>query len=218
MLSAACDASILVPRRHPGNWVCGAARVLAGAILAGWAGKYIAEVIVGWSLGYSLPLQLTDAVSVTAILALLTRRQLFIDLLYFWAFSASLQAALTPRPRAGPILPERPLLHLFHPPRRRDRGGVPARVRLPAVPAARRDLAGLRPHALLGRPGRPRRRDHRRQLHIPAQQAGTPLAAERDGSVAVVHRRGTGLGLLMFLALRALLDAARRLDVGYRRS
>jgi uncharacterized membrane protein YwaF len=75
-------------------------------ILAGWAGEYIAEVIVGtWSLGYSLPLQLTDAVSVTVILALLTRRQLFIDLLYFWAFSASLQAALTPDLGPGQSFP-----------------------------------------------------------------------------------------------------------------
>lgn len=96
-LTAACGASILVPRRHPGAWVWGAARLLAGVIVAGWASEYVAEVIVGtWSLDYSLPLQLTDAVSVAAILALLTRRQLFIDLLYFWAFSASVQAALTP--------------------------------------------------------------------------------------------------------------------------
>ena len=34
--------------------------------------------------------------SLAAIIALLTRRRLFVELLYFWAFSASLQAALTP--------------------------------------------------------------------------------------------------------------------------
>ena len=49
-----------------------------------------------WTAQYSLPLQLTDAVSAAAIVALLTRAQLAIELLYFWAFSASLQAALTP--------------------------------------------------------------------------------------------------------------------------
>jgi hypothetical integral membrane protein (TIGR02206 family) len=45
---------------------------------------------------YSLPLQLTDAVSLAAIVAVLTGRQVFIELVYFWAFSASLQALLTP--------------------------------------------------------------------------------------------------------------------------
>lgn len=85
------------PRRSPGPWVKWASWVLAGAILAGWVGEYIADVVTGvWSVRYSLPLQLTDAVSLTAILALLTRRPLFVELLYFWAFSASLQAVLTP--------------------------------------------------------------------------------------------------------------------------
>jgi len=92
-----CWVAILVPRRHPGRWVELASWALAGAIFAGWLGEYIAEVVVGtWTLRYSLPLQLTDAVSLAAIIALLTRRRLFVELLYFWAFSASLQAALTP--------------------------------------------------------------------------------------------------------------------------
>jgi len=89
--------AILGPRRHPGRWVRWAAWLLAGAIFAGWAGEYVADVVEGtWSVKYTLPLQLTDAVSLAAILALLTRRQLFVELLYFWAFSASLQAVLTP--------------------------------------------------------------------------------------------------------------------------
>lgn len=85
------------PRRHPGGWVRWAAWLLAGAILAGWVGEYVADAVEGiWTVQFSLPLQLTDAVSLTAIVALLTRRQLLIELLYFWAFSASLQAVLTP--------------------------------------------------------------------------------------------------------------------------
>src|SRR5947209_7027956 len=89
--------AILAPRRRPGRWVEWASWALASAILAGWAGEYAAEVVVGtWSLQYSLPLQLTDAVSLAAIIALLTRRRLFVELVYFWAFSASLQATLTP--------------------------------------------------------------------------------------------------------------------------
>jgi hypothetical integral membrane protein (TIGR02206 family) len=89
--------AILGPRRWPGRWVRWFAWGLAAVIFAGWAGEYVADVIEGiWTIQYSLPLQLTDAVSVVAIIALLTQAQLAIELVYFWAFSASLQAALTP--------------------------------------------------------------------------------------------------------------------------
>jgi hypothetical integral membrane protein (TIGR02206 family) len=66
-------------------------------ILAAWVGEYVADVVLGtWTVKYSLPLQLTDAVSAVSILALWTRRQLLVELTYFWAFTASLQAVLTP--------------------------------------------------------------------------------------------------------------------------
>ncbi len=85
------------PRRHPGVWIRWAAWLLAAAILVGWVGEYVADAVEGtWSVQFTLPLQLTDVVSLTAIIALLTRRQLPIELLYFWAFSATLQALLTP--------------------------------------------------------------------------------------------------------------------------
>jgi hypothetical integral membrane protein (TIGR02206 family) len=96
-LALAGSVAILAPRRHPGRWIDWASWALAGAILAGWAGEYTAEIVLGsWKLKYSLPLQLTDAVSAAAIIALLTRHRLFVELVYFWAFSASLQAVLTP--------------------------------------------------------------------------------------------------------------------------
>ncbi|HTX31262.1 MAG TPA: TIGR02206 family membrane protein [Solirubrobacteraceae bacterium] len=89
--------AIVGPRRWPGRWVRWFAWALAAVIFAGWAGEYLADVIEGiWTVQYSLPLQLTDAVSVVAIIALLTQAQLAIELVYFWAFSASLQAVLTP--------------------------------------------------------------------------------------------------------------------------
>ena len=70
---------------------------LAGLILLGWIGEYIDDAVLGqWSTTYTLPLQLTDAVSAVAVLALLTRRQFLVELTYFWAFTASLQATLTP--------------------------------------------------------------------------------------------------------------------------
>lgn len=97
VLLAGSLVAVWGPRRHPGRWIRWIAWLLAGAIFAGWAGEYVADVVQGiWTVRFSLPLQLTDAVSLAAIVALLTRRQLSIELLYFWAFSASLQAVLTP--------------------------------------------------------------------------------------------------------------------------
>ncbi len=84
-------------RNHPGRWLEVFSRLLALAILAGWVGEYIADGVEGtWSAQSGLPLQLTDAVSATAIVALFTRRALLVELTYFWALTASLQATLTP--------------------------------------------------------------------------------------------------------------------------
>ena len=89
--------SVWAGRHHPGRWMTVFARALALLILAAWAGEYVADVVLGtWSTQYSLPLQLTDAVSLASALALLTRRALLIELTYFWAFTATLQAVLTP--------------------------------------------------------------------------------------------------------------------------
>ena len=90
-------ASVWGARRHPGPWMRWFEVGLALVILAGWAGEYVADVVLGtWSLQYSLPLQLTDAVSAVSIAALLTHRQMLVELAYFWAFTAVLQAVLTP--------------------------------------------------------------------------------------------------------------------------
>jgi len=84
-------------RRHPDRWMSAFSIGLAALIFAAWAGEYVADVVVGtWSVQYTLPLQLTDAVSLAAIVALLTRRRLFVELTYFWTFTATLQAVITP--------------------------------------------------------------------------------------------------------------------------
>ena len=49
-----------------------------------------------WSAEVNLPFQLSDAVTFVAIAALWRPRPLPVELLYFWAFSASLQAVVTP--------------------------------------------------------------------------------------------------------------------------
>jgi hypothetical integral membrane protein (TIGR02206 family) len=72
-------------------------RLLALLILAAWAGEYVADAINGiYTAKYTLPLQLTDVISVTAVVALWTRRQLAVELLYFWSLGGSLQAMVTP--------------------------------------------------------------------------------------------------------------------------
>ncbi len=91
------SVSVWAARHRPGRWMTVFAWALALLILAAWAGEYVADVVLGiWSTRYDLPLQLTDAVSITSALALLTRRALLVELTYFWAFTATLQAVLTP--------------------------------------------------------------------------------------------------------------------------
>lgn len=90
-------ASVWGARRHPGPWMKWFSIALAAVIFAGWAGEYVADVVLGtWSVQYSLPLQLTDAVTAVSIAALLTRRQMLIELAYFWSYTATLQAVVTP--------------------------------------------------------------------------------------------------------------------------
>jgi hypothetical integral membrane protein (TIGR02206 family) len=97
VLVMAVVLAVWAPRRHPGRWTVLAARLLAAVIFAGWAGEYLADVLRGtWTLEYDLPLQLTDAISVTSMFALWTRRQRLVELSYFWALTASLQATVTP--------------------------------------------------------------------------------------------------------------------------
>lgn len=89
--------AIFGARRHPGPWMRWFDRALAAAISVAWLVEYVDDAIRGtWSVQFTLPLQLTDVVSLCAIAALLTRRERLIELLYFWALTATLQALLTP--------------------------------------------------------------------------------------------------------------------------
>jgi hypothetical integral membrane protein (TIGR02206 family) len=97
VLLLACPACILLVRRHPGTPTTILCRALALLIIAAWAGEYVADLVTHiWTVRYDLPLQLTDAISVTTAIALWTRRQLPAELVYMWALSATLQATLTP--------------------------------------------------------------------------------------------------------------------------
>jgi hypothetical integral membrane protein (TIGR02206 family) len=97
VLIVAAAGSVWLARAQPRQTAVFWARLLALAILAGWVGEYIADAVDGiYDVQYTLPLQLTDAVSATSIMALWTRRPLLVELTYFWAITASLQATITP--------------------------------------------------------------------------------------------------------------------------
>jgi hypothetical integral membrane protein (TIGR02206 family) len=93
----ALAGSVPAARRRPGPWIDWFARGLALVIFLAWAGEYVYDAAIGtWTVRFTLPLQLTDVVSWCAIIALLTRRVLVVELLYYWSFTATLQAILTP--------------------------------------------------------------------------------------------------------------------------
>jgi hypothetical integral membrane protein (TIGR02206 family) len=73
------------------------ARALALFMAAAFVAEQIAYLAVAeWSAQLNLPLQLTDAVTFVSIAVLWRARPLLVELLWFWALTASLQATLTP--------------------------------------------------------------------------------------------------------------------------
>jgi len=95
--AAAAGISVWAARRYPGRWVVPVSRGLAILILVAYAAEQAANALRGtWTLGFNLPLHLTDAVTLVSILALWSPRPLSVELVYFWALTASLQAVLTP--------------------------------------------------------------------------------------------------------------------------
>jgi hypothetical integral membrane protein (TIGR02206 family) len=88
----ACAAVVARPRDRPA-----ARRALAALLAAGFACEQLTYALRGdWSIEVNLPLQLTDAVTLVSVAALLRPAPLACELVYFWALSASLQAVLTP--------------------------------------------------------------------------------------------------------------------------
>ena len=74
-----------------------APRALAAVIATAYLVEHAYFVARGtWALDFNLPLHLTAVVTIVAVLALWTRRPLLVELTWFWALTASLQAVLTP--------------------------------------------------------------------------------------------------------------------------
>jgi hypothetical integral membrane protein (TIGR02206 family) len=97
VILATSGACVYAARRRPGPLAVLLCRGLAVVILGGWLAEYSADVALGiWGAEYDLPFQLTDLVTVVSAFALLTRRALLVELTYFWALTATLQAVVTP--------------------------------------------------------------------------------------------------------------------------
>ncbi len=85
-------------RRQGRGWARAVGRGLAAVILAAYAGEQLTYALRGdWTPRLNLPLHLTDAVTLVSVAALWRpERSLLVELVYFWALTASLQAVLTP--------------------------------------------------------------------------------------------------------------------------
>jgi hypothetical integral membrane protein (TIGR02206 family) len=100
LIATAVGAALLVvgARRWGDAWAVPAGRALALVILSGFVCEQLTYALRGqWTAEVNLPLQLTDAVTLVSVAALWRPESaLLVELVYFWALSASLQAVLTP--------------------------------------------------------------------------------------------------------------------------
>lgn len=89
---------VVAARRRGDAWAVPAGRGLAVVIAGAFACEHLTYALRGdWTPRVNLPLHLTDAVTVASVAALWRPcSALLVELVYFWALSASLQAVLTP--------------------------------------------------------------------------------------------------------------------------
>ena len=100
LVSTAAVAALLVAgaRRWGDTWAVPTGRGLAAVILGGYVCEHLTYALRGeWTAQLNLPLHLTDVVTLASIAALWRPQSaVLVELVYFWALSASAQAVLTP--------------------------------------------------------------------------------------------------------------------------
>jgi hypothetical integral membrane protein (TIGR02206 family) len=99
VLTAVVAALLVAGARRWGDaWTAPVGRGLAVVIAGGFVCEQITYALRDqWTAQVNLPLQLSDAVTLASIAALWNPDSaLLVELVYFWALSASLQAVLTP--------------------------------------------------------------------------------------------------------------------------
>jgi hypothetical integral membrane protein (TIGR02206 family) len=100
--AALCIGIGRAARRKPeAAWVVTATRALAVTLVANEVVFHLVHHLDEGLNPRDMPLHLTDAATVAAVVALWRRSPLAFELTYFWAFSATMQALLTPDLRQG---------------------------------------------------------------------------------------------------------------------
>ena len=95
--AALAVAAARLPRGRCGRWAVPASRALALLVLAAYLTDHTVAASRGiWSVRLYLPLHLSDAATIAAVLALWTGRRPLVELTWFWGLTGSLQATLTP--------------------------------------------------------------------------------------------------------------------------
>jgi hypothetical integral membrane protein (TIGR02206 family) len=95
VIAAAAGALVIFARKRPDGWLRWMAVALVGVELSWWA-YVLGGGVPGSELAYTLPLQLCDAAIFVAAAALWTRRQIVVEVTYFWGLAGTIQALLTP--------------------------------------------------------------------------------------------------------------------------
>src|SRR5712691_265170 len=99
MIAGATAALVVAARMRPGPWSAVAARALAvllvGTEVAWWI-YLVATHANRAELLYALPFQLCDAAILVSAFALWFRRQILVEVTYFWGLAGTVQAVITP--------------------------------------------------------------------------------------------------------------------------
>ena len=92
-------ALVAAARLRPGPWTriaCIALAVIVVGAEGGWWAYLASTHATGVDLASALPLQLCDAAIFIAAAALILRKQLLVEVTYFWGLAGTIQAVITP--------------------------------------------------------------------------------------------------------------------------
>ena len=95
VIAAMTVGLVVLGRRRPGLWLRGLAVILVADEVSWWVFLAAGGGEPG-QRAQPLPLQLCDVAIFVAAAALWTRRQLLVEITYFWGLAGTLQALLTP--------------------------------------------------------------------------------------------------------------------------
>jgi hypothetical integral membrane protein (TIGR02206 family) len=94
-VALACGGIVAAARLRPGEWTGAFARALAVVLVVNQVSWYVVERNT-LSVQWSLPLGLCEIGTFIAAAALWWRRDLLVELTYFWGLGGTIQALLTP--------------------------------------------------------------------------------------------------------------------------